>query len=113
MNEYWARSWDQANSHLRVNGSQLLNLADTLGWELYPEERQTLVAGSDVEIYLTDPLDELDVISFGAAIQTLQERLEARNARHPRMEKPPKLKDNAHHKRRDRRDDNSRDRRWR
>lgn len=77
MNDYWSSGWGwgDPNSHLRTSGRQLLDHADRLGWILYPEERQALEQAAHLETYLDIPLDELDVITFGAAVEKIRGRL--------------------------------------
>lgn len=81
MNDYWSSGWGwgDPNSHLRVSGRQLLDHADRLGWILYPEERKALEQAAHLETYLEIPLDELDVITFGAAVEKVRGRLASRS----------------------------------
>ncbi|MFN8534700.1 MAG: hypothetical protein U0556_14280 [Dehalococcoidia bacterium] len=125
MNDYWSRGWGDYNSHLRVSGQRLIEWADQVGWSLYPHERASLEEGADVEIFLELPLDELDVVAFGAAVQKLSERVDSQQRRAQRRatEQPPeretpktqaggKPKSQDKQKRR-RSSDDQRSRRWR
>jgi hypothetical protein len=112
MNDYWSRGWSEHTSHLRVNGYRLLEWADTVGWVLYPTERAALEAAADLEVYLEAPLEELDVLAFGAAVQKLIERAEAQRRRVERAPEPPSQgKPRDRHSNRWR--DDQRGRRWR
>jgi hypothetical protein len=102
----------------------LLDWADQVGWQLYPDERTMLEHAADVEIYLEAPLDELDVVAFGAAVQKLGERVQSQRQRAERaqLSMPPSVRDapddapgrdkRKEKEKRHRRDD-QRGRRWR
>lgn len=120
MNDYWSRGWGDYNSHLRASGLRLIEWADRVGWSLYPEERAALERGADVEIYLEAPLDELDVVGFGAAVQRLSDLVEAKRRRNERQAierelpvRPETGRASGKEKRRDRWKDDQRGRRWR
>ena len=120
MNDFWSRGWGDYNSHLRASGQRLIEWANQVGWRLYPEERAALERGADVEIYLEAPLDELDVVAFGAAVQRLGELVEAKRRRAERQAlersqavEPDRGKPGNKDKRRDRWKDDQRGRRWR
>ncbi|MCS6802153.1 MAG: hypothetical protein RMM58_06025 [Chloroflexota bacterium] len=120
MNDYWSRAWGDYNGHLRASGLRLIEWADRVGWSLYPEERDALERGADIEIYLDAPLDELDVVAFGAAVQRLSELVEAKRRRaerqlweRDRLPSAEKGKAGGREPRRDRWRDDPRGRRWR
>jgi hypothetical protein len=120
MNDFWSRGWGDYNSHLRASGLRLIEWADQVGWRLYPDERAALERGADIEVYLEAPLDELDVVAFGAAVQRLSELVEAKRRRAERQalerSRPPEIekgKPAGREKRRDRWKDDQRGRRWR
>lgn len=120
MNDYWSQGWGDHGSHLRANGLRLIQWADQVGWSLYPEERAALERGAEVEVYLDAPLDELDVVTFGAAVQRVADIVEAKRRRaerqaweRERLAGSDRGKPSAKAPRRDHWRDDQRGRRWR
>ena len=75
---HWSWGWNDPNAYLRASGRDLLNHADRVGWTLYAEERAALERASEVEVYLDEPLSDLDIMQFGVAVEKLRFRAEGR-----------------------------------
>jgi hypothetical protein len=78
--------WGDPNAHLRATGADLIAHADRLGWSLYPEERSGLERAAASEVYLPEPLSEISIIEFGAAVEKLVRRAEGRKGPQPARE---------------------------
>jgi hypothetical protein len=120
MNDFWSQGWSDYSSHLRASGRRLIEWADQVGWILYPEERAALERGEEVEVFLDAPLDELDVVAFGAAVQRVAELVESKRRRaerqvweRERFSSPERGKSGGKAPRHERWRDDQRGRRWR
>lgn len=109
---HWSWGWNDPNAYLRASGRDLLTHADRVGWSLYPEERAALERASELEIYLDEPLSELDIMQFGQAVEKLRYRAEGRKREPMIRDRDDDFEDGHHKQRKKKRDrDSGRDNR--